>query len=207
VKIALLVLLLLAFAASLTLLGCKATRSGYESAPYRVARSDGKFQIRDYPALRVAETHMVPDSNGSDGSFNRLFRFITGNNESGQKIAMTTPVFMYGENTNTTIAFVMPARTAAGATPAPTDASVKIKELPPGRFAMLRFSGGRNDRNEAKSLARLQAWAAGQGLSVAATPVYAYFDPPWTPAFLRRNEVMLRTQPDGPGLPPTRSGQ
>ena len=30
-------------------------------------------------------------------------------------------------------------------------------------------------------------------LSVLSPPVYGYFDPPWTPAFLRRNEVMLRT--------------
>ena len=72
--------------------GCKATRAGYESAPYKMVRRDGKFELRDYPALTVVETPMGGGgSNGANGSFNRLFRFITGNNEAKQKIAMTTP--------------------------------------------------------------------------------------------------------------------
>ncbi|PHX93866.1 MAG: hypothetical protein CK546_07975 [Pedosphaera sp.] len=66
--------------------------AGYESAPYRVVRSDGKFELRDYPALTVVETPMA-NPNGSDGSFMRLLRFITGANEGKQKIAMTTPGF------------------------------------------------------------------------------------------------------------------
>ena len=58
---------------------------------------------------------------------------------------------------------------------------------------MLRFSGGRNTTNEAESLARLKAWMEEATLGVLSPPVYGYFDPPWTPSFLRRNEVMLRT--------------
>jgi len=61
------------------------------------------------------------------------------------------------------------------------------------RFAVLRFSDGRQAKNEVKQLARLTTWMQAQGLSSNAPPVYGYFDPPWTPAFLRRNEVMLRT--------------
>ncbi len=74
--------------------GCQATRSGYESAPYAVVRASGKFEVRDYPALSVVETPTVRDGNGADGSYMRLFRFIAGGNETQQKIAMTTPVFM-----------------------------------------------------------------------------------------------------------------
>jgi len=62
-----------------------------------------------------------------------------------------------------------------------------------GRFAVLRFSGGRNTKNQTNQLERLKTWMKAQGLSSNALPVYGYFDPPWTPAFLRRNEVMLRT--------------
>ena len=91
--------------------GCQATRAGYESAPYKVVRSDGKFELRDYPALTVVETPMA-NPNGSDGGFMRLFRFITGANEGKQKIAMTTPVFMSGSATHLTMAFV--AETAGG---------------------------------------------------------------------------------------------
>ena len=66
--------------------------------------------------------------------------------------------------------------------------------MPGGRFAVLRFSGGRSTKREAETLARLQTWLAAQGLKASASPMYGYFDPPWTPSFLRRNEVMLRTE-------------
>ena len=99
-KMAILLILLLG-AVVVGLAGCKATRAGYESAPYKVVRHDGKFELRDYPSLTVVETPMAGGgSNGADGSFNRLFRFITGNNEADQKIAMTTPIFMSSNETN-----------------------------------------------------------------------------------------------------------
>ena len=179
---------------ALVLVGCKATRSGYESAPYQVVRSAGKFQVRDYPALTVVETPMAGGGNGSDGSFSRLFRFITGGNEAKQKIAMTTPVFMSGSDSTATMAFVLPAKLKASGAPKPTDAAVQVRDLPAGQFAVLRYSGGRNARKEAETLGRLKTWMAAEGLSVLSPPVYGYFDPPWTPAFLRRNEVMLRTK-------------
>ena len=76
--------LILVVAAALVLAGCKATRAGYESATYRVVRSSGKFQVRDYPALTLVETSMAPTGNGADGGFNRLFRFITGANDTSK---------------------------------------------------------------------------------------------------------------------------
>lgn len=179
---------------SLLLVGCQATRGGYESAPYKVVRSDGKFEIRDYPALTVVETPMA-DASGSDGSFMRLFRFITGANEAKQKIAMTTPVFMSGSSTNQTMAFVLPAKLQKDSVPKPADGAVKVRELPAGRFAVQRFSGARNAENDAEALARLQAWMAAEKLHALSPPVYGYFDPPWTPGFLRRNEVMRRVEP------------
>ena len=175
--------------------GCQATRAGYESAPYKVARSDGKFELRDYPALTVVETPMSAGSrDGDDGSFMRLFRFITGGNEGKQKIAMTTPVFMSGSGTNATMSFVMPAKLKTDEVPKPSGGPVTVRELAAGRFAVLRYSGGRNPTKEAESLAQLKTWMDTEKLSVLSPPVYGYFDPPWTPAFLRRNEVMLRTE-------------
>jgi DNA gyrase inhibitor GyrI len=189
-------LFILAVAVALILVGCKATRAGYESAPYKVLRSSGKFEVRDYPALTVVETPMAGGGDASSSSFNRLFRFITGGNEAKQKIAMTTPVFMSGNDSNATMAFLLPAKLKGSGTPKPTDGAVKVRELEAGRFAVLRCSGGRNARNEEESLSRLKNWMLERGLSVLSPPVYAYFDPPWTPAFLRRNEVMLRTGSD-----------
>jgi hypothetical protein len=90
-------------------------RAGYDSAPYRVVRRDGRFEVRDYPALVLVETPM----HGSDDSFMRLFRFIGGNNAAKQKISMTTPVFMSGTTTNTTMAFVMPKNLTPKQRPSP----------------------------------------------------------------------------------------
>jgi len=188
-----LILMILGLSASAWLVatGCGTVRGGYASAPYQVMRANGKFELRDYPALTLVETPTARGSDGSDGSFMRLFRFITGRNEAKQKIAMTTPVFMSGGETNATMAFVMPATMKASEVPKPAEPTVTVRELAAGRFAVLRYSGGRNARNEAGSLARLRAWMKAEGLEERSNPIYGYFDPPWTPAFLRRNEVML----------------
>jgi hypothetical protein len=175
--------------------GCGTVRAGYESAPYQVVRVSGEFEVRDYPALTVVETPMARGSNGSDGSFNRLFRFITGGNEAKQKIAMTTPVFMSDNETNATMAFVMPAKMKTGEVPKPSDGNVTVRELAKGQFAVLRYSGGRSASHETEALERLRAWMKSAGLKELSPPVYGYFDPPWTPAFLRRNEVMVRIEP------------
>jgi len=185
---------MLLIGAGLIFVGCQTTRSGYESAPYKVVRTDAKFELRDYPSLAVVETPMAASGSSDDGSFMRLFRFITGANEAKQNIAMTTPVFVSGQDTNRTMAFVLPAKLNATTAPKPADGAVTVRELPAGRFAVLRFSGGRRAKKEAEALARLQTWLAAQGLKASASPVYGYFDPPWTPAFLRRNEVMLRAE-------------
>ena len=182
----LLLVVIVVIGALLAIAGCRTSRSGYKSAPYTVVRSEGDFELRDYPALKVVETAM--NDGGSGGSFNRLFRYITGGNDAGKKIAMTTPVFMGGGES--TMAFVMPAD--LGKVPQPTDGSVIIRELPAGRFAVLRFSGARSSQQETEHLDRLKAWVADQHLKVSTAPVYGYFDPPWTPPLLRRNEVMLR---------------
>ena len=187
-KIILTILLLTLLLAWLKAGGTTA-RAGYATAPYKVIRTDGKFELRDYPALVVAETPM----RGADNAFMRLFHFITGDNAAKQKISMTTPVFMTGSGTNSTMAFVMPAKLAPGEVPKPADPGLTIRELPAGRFAVLRYSGGRNNRQETNQLARLQTWLTARSLPVLSPPVYGYFDPPWTPTFLRRNEVMLRT--------------
>ena len=141
---------------------------------------------------------MTRTGNDADGSFNRLFRFITGGNEAKQKIAMTTPVFMSGGSTNRTMAFVMPSGGKMEQVPRPTDALVTVRQVEPGRFAVLRYSGGRNAENEVEAERRLISWMEAEGLRPKPPPVFGYFDPPWTPAFLRRNEVMFLTEPTTP---------
>jgi DNA gyrase inhibitor GyrI len=188
-------LLILILLGVVVIAGCKTSRAAYGSAPYRVVRADGPFEVRDYPPLVVVETPMQGRDSGMNGSFTRLFKFITGGNESKAKIAMTTPVFMTGNESNATMAFVMPAKFPVEKVPKPADSRVKVRELAAGRFAVMRFSGGRNANNEKQSLDQLKQWITSERMPELSPPVYGYFDPPWTPPFLRRNEVMLRTGP------------
>jgi DNA gyrase inhibitor GyrI len=169
--------------------GCAAARADYATAPYTVVRTDGKFELRDYPALVVAETPM----HGADNGFMRLFHFINGKNAAQQKIAMTTPVFMnHTAGTNATMAFVMPVKLGTNGVPQPTESGVVVKPIPAGRFAVFRFAGWRSEKNSADATAQLTAWLAQEKISTTGEPVFAYFNPPWTLPFCRRNEIMLR---------------
>jgi len=166
------------------------SRAATETTAYQVVHSDGKFQIRDYPNLTVATTTM--DGDESNRGFGRLFQFISGKNEKEEKIAMTSPVLIGSAKSGRTMSFIMPGKTVISGVPQPTGKSVSLNRLPAARFAVLRFSGGRNAENESKAVANLQSWLKTQGLPPDGKPTFAYYDPPWTPTFLRRNEVLIR---------------
>ncbi len=163
-----------------------------EIPDYKVTAEDGKFEVRDYPEMAVVRT------SSGDGDFMRLFRYISGSNETEQKIAMTAPVLMKHEGENTGMSFIVPREVAAAKVPAPKDAAVKTDILPAGSFAVYQYSGGRSEANEQEALGALRAWVEKKGLEVGGEPLFGYYDPPWIPPFMRRNEVMLRvagTQP------------
>ncbi|MFN0130444.1 MAG: SOUL family heme-binding protein [Verrucomicrobiales bacterium] len=177
---------------------CATSRAGYESAAYSVAKSDGAFQIREYPQLTVVATAMDPARTERDDRFMRLFRYIDGNNAASQKIAMTTPVFMTGENAAAgpaKMAFVVPAAVATAGAPAPKAENVAVESVPARRVAVVRFAGVANRKLEADQLAKLRTWMEAQKLEAAGEPFAAYYDPPWTPGPLRRNEVLVPIKP------------
>jgi len=184
---------LVVMSVALSIWGCKTSRSGYESAPYSAVLSEGHCELRDYPELTIVETPMPQAGGGENTGFGKLFRYITGNNKSRESIAMTTPVLISQDLH--TMAFVLPAKSSADDVPAPLDSSVSVKKIPAGRFAVLRFSGSRSAAKEAECLALLRSWIANKSLTADGPPIYGFFDPPWTPSFMRRNEVMLRLTP------------
>lgn len=161
-----------------------------ETPDYKVVESDGKFEVRDYPALKLVRTV------SGDGDFMRLFGYISGANEAEQKIPMTAPVLMKHEGDNTGMSFILPREVAVGKVPSPKDTAVRTDDFSAGRYAVYRYSGGRNEANEQEALGLLRAWAAQRKLAVTSEPIFGYFDPPWIPPFMRHNEVMLRI--DGP---------
>jgi len=161
-----------------------------ETPDYKVAEKDGKFEVREYPAMTVARTAM------GDGDFMRLFRFISGGNEAEQKIAMTAPVLVQHKGEDSGMSFVVPREVAAKKVPAPKASDVSVDEMPAAKFAVFTYSGRRTDANEAEALAKLRAWAEKKNLNTEGEPMFAYYDPPWTLPFMRRNEVMLRVAQD-----------
>lgn len=175
------------------------SRAGYESAEYKVVDADGKFEVREYPDLVLVATTTKIDAQGRDGSFMKLFRYISGANESDQKIAMTTPVFMENDKSDSQVqmGFVMPKEVAAAGVPSPTGNGVKVSKRAGGRFAVLRFSGRLSEKLAKESEAKLLAWMESKGLVAADTEgsrgvEAAAYDPPFTPGPLRRNEVLIR---------------
>ncbi|QDU47719.1 SOUL family heme-binding protein [Gimesia panareensis] len=170
------------------------SRNAYESASYSVLESDDAFEIREYPDLNLAITQAEFDSQGDDGSFMRLFRYIDGNNAQQQKVAMTTPVFMNSRRKDVPgqMGFVIPQKLKEGEIPNPDNAKVQLSERKGGQFAVIRFSGRMNEETVRQAEQKLRAWAAKKDLRLADEAEYAGYDPPWTPGPFRRNEVHIR---------------
>ena len=163
-----------------------------ETPDYKTVEQDGKFEVRDYPAMSVARTAM------GEGDFMRLFRYISGGNESEQKIAMTAPVLVQHQGEDKGMSFVVPREVAATKVPAPKADDVSVEQMPAARFAVFTYSGRRTDKNEGEALSKLRAWMEKKNLRPEGESVFAYYDPPWTLPFMRRNEVMLRIERSRP---------
>lgn len=161
---------------------CATSRAGYETAPYKVVRADGAFEIREYPEIRIATTR----SDESGSGFMRLFRYIDGGNVQKEKIAMTTPVFMVDGK----MAFVLPDEFKTAA-PAPASDQVSVDTMKAQHVAAYRYNGGRSAKGEAQALEKLKAWMLENKLQAAGAAFGAYYDPPWTPGSLRRNEMLI----------------
>ncbi|MDQ3197989.1 MAG: heme-binding protein [Verrucomicrobiota bacterium] len=168
----------------------KLSRFDAEEMPYETRLKDGRFELRRYPAFAVAHTGL---RSGRDDSFQRLFDFISGANNRREKIPMTTPVLFERESgARGTMTFLMPEATAQRGVPHPQTSEVELDLRPAAEVAVKRFGGGMREENERQALAELRAWIESRGLVVEGEPIIAYYDSPFIPGPLRRNEAMLR---------------
>ena len=169
-------------------------RAAYETAQYEVIEKDGNIEIRQYPDLMLASVDTGEESQGRDGSFMKLFRYISGANIAEQKIAMTTPVFMEDEHARSQgkMGFVLPQDVAAAGIPAPEATDVKIRKRSGGRFAVIRFAGKLNSVTAREKEAELRKWLDTKGIIGEEFAESAGYDAPFTPGPLRRNEVLIR---------------
>lgn len=179
-----------------------------EQQPYEVLERFPEFELRQYPSHAVAEVS-VHGSFGSAGNqaFRALFRYITGHNESAGSIAMTAPVVQESAGSEKVamtapvvqteadgdeyvVAFVLPASLTAATAPVPTDPRVRVRQVPDRVAAAVRYSGRWSESAYRRRLDRLQAALGRAGLVATGPPRCARFNPPLTPWFLRRNEVV-----------------
>lgn len=167
--------------------------ASYESPDYKVVSSEGAYEIREYPALTLASTPM--HQRGADGSFMRLFGFISGRNARNEKIAMTTPVLMTAPDSGI-MSFIVPQDVAVKGAPEPSHPEVKLEAMPQARYAVYRFSGSANSSRSKDAERKLLAWTSSCHLATEGMPFFAYYNPPWTPWFMRRNEVLVKLSPE-----------
>lgn len=189
-------LIVVAVVSTVAYFGWKLTfRNAYESASYVVVESDGPYQIREYPDLVLASTPMNRERR-DDGSFMRLFQYISGRNIPEQKVAMTVPVFMERGDPSSggSMGFVMPEEVALQGAPVPADERVEVRRRAAGRFAVVRFSGSADESMYQAREVALREWMTQRGLESSGVSEAAGYDPPWTPAPFRRNEVLIRIE-------------
>ena len=165
-----------------------------EQQVYEVLEVYPGFELRGYPDHLVAETEVGgPFELAGNLAFPRLARFIGGHNRSSRKLAMTAPVLQEQDpqSRRYVVGFVMPADLSAEDLPDPLDPTVHTRRVPPETVAAVRFSGRWTRSSFDKQTARLFAALNTAGMQVVGAPRFARFDPPWTPWFLRRNEVIV----------------
>ena len=184
-----------------------------EEPAYRVVRQLDGAEVREYPAYVVAEV-LVPGPAEEAGSqaFPILAGYIFGKNKGEKKFAMTAPVTQVAAPVKLgmtapvkqeavasggfLVQFVLPKGVALATAPEPLDALVVLREVPASRVAVVRYSGLWSQRNDSEHLEQLQAALRAAQLAWTGEPILSRYDPPFTPWFMRRNEIWLTLAPE-----------
>jgi len=178
-----------------------------EEPVYQIVQKYDAFEIRDYQAYVVAEVVVPgPAEEAGNQGFRILAAYIFGKNKGERniemtapvtqtpvpaKLEMTAPVSQSATDAGFAIQFKMPASYTLESLPEPLDARIKFKQLPGGRYAVIRYSGTWSESNYTTHLERLNAGVAAAGLTTTGAPIYSRYNAPFVPWFMRRNEIWL----------------
>lgn len=183
------------------------TAHATEEPEYQVVRELGRVEVRQYAAYTAAEV-LVPGPAADAGgqAFPILAGYIFGKNKGEQKMAMTAPVTqtavpvkleMTAPVTQTVapdgfrVQFVLPKGVTLANAPQPLDARIQLRQVLPAQVAVIRYSGFWSESNYGEHLAELQATLRGANLAWSGEPVFSRYNAPFTPWFMRRNEIWL----------------
>ena len=178
-----------------------------EEAPYTVIKTDDIFELREYAPQVLAEIIVEGDlEDAGNKAFRPLFRYISGDNKSRDKIAMTAPVSQEqkGEKISMTapvsqqsvkgkwaVSFMMPASYTMETLPTPDDPNIKLRQVPARRVAVVRYSGFWSEEKYLFNKEKLETWIRENRFTVVGEPVWARYNPPFTLWFMRHNEILI----------------
>jgi SOUL heme-binding protein len=182
--------------------------SDVKEPPFTVVEKEEPYEIRAYAPMIIAEVQMTGERKQAiNDGFKVLADYIFGKNDGGAeikmtapvtqqnakgaKIAMTAPVTQQGGEGAWKVHFVMPEDYTMKTLPKPLDSRIRIYEQPAYKAAVTRFSGLAGDKALQTNESALRAWAEKKALKTEGEAVYAFYNPPWTLPFLRRNEIIL----------------
>jgi hypothetical protein len=178
-----------------------------EEPAYEVIRSFGNVELRQYAAYVVAEVVLDTSAEEAGGqAFPILAGYIFGKNKGAKTFAMTAPVTQTAEPmrldmtapvTQAAVAggmrvqFVLPKELTLATAPEPIDSRVQLRVVPAGTWAVIRYSGTWSQSNFSEHLLELKAALETAGVLTQGEPVLARYNAPFTPWFMRRNEIWL----------------
>ena len=197
---------------SLVLLIISTKSFAIESPQYTVIYKDERVEYRQYEPYLIAETFVENSSSyraASNKGFMRLFRYITGNNNSQsniemtapvqqaatiEEIAMTAPVQRVETPEGWNVAFMLPSEFTIETTPLPVDERIVLRAMPAQLKAVVRYSGRLTERNYIKHKTRLLESIKSAAVESLGVVESAAYDAPYVLPFLRRNEVMIKVK-------------
>lgn len=180
--------------------------SHVEQPDYKIVTSEENIEIRDYSPMILAEVEVSGERKQAiSAGFKILADYIFGNNTSNkkmemtapvthelnEKMAMTAPVLQEQHSDKWKVKFVMPKEYSLETLPKPNSKEVVLISLPARRFAVIRFSGLADDESIKQHSEELDAYIVSKKLKPIGPTILAFYNPPWTMPFLRRNEVMI----------------
>jgi effector-binding domain-containing protein len=166
--------------------------SNVEQAKYTTVKEEKNIDLREYAPMILAEIEVSGERKPAiQEGFKKLASYIFGSNSLNQKIAMTAPVMQEKESDKWKIAFVMPSEYTLETLPKPKSEEISLISTPSKKMAAIRFSGLASDEMIKTQREKLEAYMESNNLESIGSPILAFYNPPWTLPFLRRNEVII----------------
>ena len=161
-----------------------------EEAKYDIIQKNNIYEIRLYSDRLVVESEF----NNDDNAFRKLFKYISGDNKSSQKIEMTIPVTHIKKDNTSFMQFILPSKFNKNSIPIPTNLDVKISMIKKGYFAVIKYSGRSSEKNFIKYSKILQQKLLEDKILIKGLAIKATYNSPFTLPLLRRNEAMFNVK-------------